>query len=51
MTFCISPWHEYQQFADNDDTVYLYRTDDQPIIKPLGFYPVEGMDVGSLASE
>ena len=50
-TFCIPSWHKYQHFADNDDTVYLYRTDDQPMIKVLGFYRVEGMDVESLVSE
>lgn len=50
-TFCIPTWHKYQHFADNDNTVYLYRTDDYPMVKVLGFYRVEGMDIESLVSD
>ena len=50
-TFCIPSWHKYQHFADADQTIYLYRCDDQPMIKALGFYRAEGMDVESLVSK
>lgn len=50
-TFCIPAWHEYQHFADKGDTVYLYRVDDQPMIKGLGLYRIDGMDPESLVAE
>lgn len=38
-TFCIPAWNEYQHFANEDSTtVYLYRFDDKPMLKALGFY-------------
>ena len=50
-TFCIPAWYEYQHFADKGETVYLFRFDDQPMLKALGFYRVDGVDVESLVSE
>ena len=50
-TFCIPTWYKYQHSADKNSMVYLYRCDDQPMIKALGFYRAEGMDVESLVSE
>ena len=40
-TFCVPSWHRYQHFADARETVYLYRFDDKPMLKALGFYRVE----------
>ncbi len=37
-TFCIPAWHRYQHFADEVETVYMYRFDDKPMLKSLGFY-------------
>lgn len=50
-TFCVPAWHRYQHFADDSETVYLYRFDDKPMLKSLGFYRVEGMDLESLVSD
>ena len=50
-TFCIPSWHRYQHFAGDDQNVYLYRCDDQPMVKALGLYRTEHMDVESLVSE
>ena len=36
-TFCVPSWHRYRHFAQ-EQTVYLYRFDDRPMIKALGFY-------------
>lgn len=49
-TFCIPSWHPYQHFASGDETVYLYRFDDKPMMKALGFYRDETTDMESLAS-
>jgi gentisate 1,2-dioxygenase len=49
-TFCIPSWHKYQHFASGGQTVYLYRFDDKPMLKALGFYRVEGSDTDALAS-
>ncbi|EUC28762.1 hypothetical protein COCCADRAFT_8927 [Bipolaris zeicola 26-R-13] len=49
-TFCIPSWHKYQHFASDGQTVYLYRFDDKPMLKALGFYRVEGSDTDALAS-
>ena len=49
-TFCIPTWNEYQHRADNGETVYLYRVDDEPMIKVLGFYRYNGQDIESLVS-
>ena len=40
-TFCIPSWYKYQHFAASSFTVYLYRFDDQPMLKALGFYRAE----------
>jgi gentisate 1,2-dioxygenase len=50
-TFCIPAWYKYQHFADEGETVYLYRFDDKPMLKALGFYRVDGVDLESLVSE
>jgi len=50
-TFCIPAWYKYKHFAaEKGETVYLYRFDDKPMLKALGFYRVEGMDTESLVS-
>jgi gentisate 1,2-dioxygenase len=49
-TFCIPSWHQYQHFATSEETVYLYRFDDKPMLKALGFYRVEGSNTEALAS-
>ena len=50
-TFCVPAWHRYEHFADAGETVYLYRFDDKPMLKALGFYRVQGEDVEGLVSE
>lgn len=50
-TFCIPAWHAYQHFADNTETVYLYRFDDKPMLKALGFYRTAGQDLALLVSD
>lgn len=50
-TFCIPAWYKYQHFADQGKIVYLYRFDDKPMLKSLGFYRVDGVEVESLVSE
>ena len=50
-TFCIPAWYRYQHFADKSETVYLYRFDDRPMLKSLGFYRVAGIDTEYLASD
>jgi gentisate 1,2-dioxygenase len=49
-TFCIPAWHRYQHFADSSETVYLYRFDDKPMLKALGFYRTDAMDIEQLAT-
>ncbi|OCL00838.1 RmlC-like cupin [Cenococcum geophilum 1.58] len=49
-TFCIPSWYKYQHFAGSSETVYLYRFDDKPMIKALGFYRWEGMDTETLVT-
>ncbi|KAH7141728.1 gentisate-dioxygenase [Dactylonectria macrodidyma] len=49
-TFCIPAYYRYQHFSDND-RVYLYRFDDKPMLKALGFYRVEGQDLESFVSD
>jgi gentisate 1,2-dioxygenase len=49
-TFCIPAWHEYQHHAAVGEDVYLYRVDDEPMVKGLGFYRYKGQDVESLVS-
>lgn len=50
-TFCIPAWQEYQHSANEEGRVYLYRFDDKPMLKALGFYRVAGVDVESLVSD
>lgn len=50
-TFCIPSWYPYQHCAESDQTVYLYRFDDMPMITALGFYRQESDDVESLVSD
>ncbi|KKY18081.1 putative gentisatedioxygenase [Phaeomoniella chlamydospora] len=50
-TFCIPAWNKYQHFADPGQTVYLYRFDDKPMLKALGFYRVAGEDIEKYVSE
>jgi gentisate 1,2-dioxygenase len=49
-TFCIPSWYPYQHFAGAEETVYLYRFDDRPMLEALGFYRWEGMDTETLVS-
>ncbi|CAG9988600.1 unnamed protein product [Clonostachys byssicola] len=50
-TFCIPAWHEYVHHAYEGETVYLYRFDDKPMLRSLGFLRSEGVDVESLVSD
>lgn len=50
-TFCIPAWQEYQHSANGEGRVYLYRFDDKPMLKALGFYRVAGVDVETLVSD
>ena len=50
-TFCIPAWQRYQHSAHNEGPAYLYRVDDQPMIRALGFYRTDETDVESLVSE
>jgi gentisate 1,2-dioxygenase len=43
-TFCVPSWNRYQHSATEDETVYLYRFDDWPMIEALGLYRLEGTD-------
>jgi gentisate 1,2-dioxygenase len=49
-TFCIPSWHKFQHSANEEQTVYLYRFDDKPMLNSLGFYRTEEMDVEGLVS-
>ncbi|KAL4807919.1 gentisate 1,2-dioxygenase [Aspergillus unguis] len=49
-TFCVPSWYKYQHFADGEETVYLYRFDDKPMITALGFYRSADSDVEALVS-
>lgn len=49
-TFCIPSWYRYGHFAGPEQTVYLYRFDDRPMVEALGFYRWEGMDSESLVT-
>lgn len=50
-TFCVPAWHSYEHLANPDETVYLYRCHDEPMLKSLGFYRVFGEDTESLVTE
>lgn len=43
-TFCVPTWMEYQHFNTGSETVYLYRCDDMPMMRSLGFYKNENDD-------
>ncbi|KAH8671763.1 putative gentisate 1,2-dioxygenase [Tricladium varicosporioides] len=49
-TYCIPAWHKYRQFADVEQTAYLYRFDDKPMLKALGFYRIQGQCDSSLVT-
>ena len=49
-TFCVPAWRRYQHFASSESRVYLYRFDDQPMLKSLGFYRNAEMDIESLVA-
>jgi gentisate 1,2-dioxygenase len=50
-TFCIPSWHKYHHLAKDDETVYLYRFHDKPMLMALGFYRVAGADTEKLVSD
>ncbi|KAH7393697.1 RmlC-like cupin domain-containing protein [Cadophora sp. MPI-SDFR-AT-0126] len=50
-TFCIPSWYEYQHFVDSSEAVYLYRFDDKPMLKSLGFYRTSETESESLISD
>jgi gentisate 1,2-dioxygenase len=49
--FAIPAWCPYQHVADPGNRVYLYRFDDKPMLKALGFYRVEGEDTEKYVEE
>ncbi|KAL3484759.1 RmlC-like cupin domain-containing protein [Aspergillus germanicus] len=49
-TFCVPTWYKYQHFADEGETVYLYRLDDKPMITALAFYRSADSDAEALVS-
>lgn len=52
-TFCIPSWYTFQHFTngrEGDDHVYLYRFDDKPMLKALGFYRTSETDLETLVS-
>ncbi|ORY04277.1 RmlC-like cupin domain-containing protein [Clohesyomyces aquaticus] len=49
-TFCIPAWHRYQHFNTGGERVYLYRFDDKPMLKALGFYRTDQTDSESLST-
>jgi len=49
-TFCIPAWCKYQHFANEGETVYLYRFDDKPMLKALGFYRTAETDLEALVA-
>lgn len=52
-TFCIPSWYPFQHFTHGklgDDPVYLYRFDDRPMLRSLGFYRTSETDLESLVS-
>lgn len=50
-TFCVPAWNKYQHVANSTETAYLYRFDDKPMLKALGFYRVEGEDTELYVSD
>ncbi|KAK1960804.1 gentisate 1,2-dioxygenase [Colletotrichum sublineola] len=51
-TFCIPSWYPFQHTADKglEAAAYLFRFDDIPMLKNLGFYRSADMDVERLVS-
>lgn len=51
-TFCIPAWYTYRHVADaGPEPVYLYRFDDKPMLRSLGFYRDSTMTNESMVSE
>ncbi|KAK8177490.1 gentisate 1,2-dioxygenase [Phyllosticta citrichinensis] len=50
-TIAVPAWREWQHVTDEGATVYLFRFDDLPMLRALGWYRVEGEDVEALADE
>lgn len=49
--FCIPAWHKYEHFANDGETVYLYRFDDKPLLNALGYYRTSETDTSTLITE
>ena len=50
-TICVPAWCKYQHSAEgSDETVYLYRFDDKPMLEALGFYREAGVDTEKYVS-
>ncbi|KAF2173953.1 hypothetical protein M409DRAFT_16223 [Zasmidium cellare ATCC 36951] len=43
-TFCVPCWYKYTHHASPGERVYLYRFDDRPMIKALGFYRADSVE-------
>ncbi|KAK7531941.1 gentisate 1,2-dioxygenase [Phyllosticta citribraziliensis] len=50
-TIAVPAWREWRHVADAGATAYLFRFDDLPMLRALGWYRVEGEDVEALADE
>jgi gentisate 1,2-dioxygenase len=44
-TFCVPAWYRYQHVAGEGETAYLYRFDDRPMLRALGYLRREGEEV------
>ena len=49
-TFCVPAWQNYQHTAASSGTAYLYRVDDQPMLKALGLYRLDGVSIETIAA-
>jgi gentisate 1,2-dioxygenase len=49
-TFCVPAWHSLSHAA-GDETVYLYRFHDEPMLKALGFFRSESDHIERLVSD
>ncbi|KAI5200555.1 hypothetical protein E4T39_05704 [Aureobasidium subglaciale] len=50
-TFCVPAWYKYEHHANEEAAVYLYRFDDRPMLKALGFYRRSDVDVEKYVSK
>ena len=50
-TISVPSWYKYQHFANKEETVYLYRFHDKPMLTALGFYRAAGQDTEQLVSD